>query len=116
MTRHSPALEVAVTPVRATCLDCDQTRAMNQVGACSVCGSYSIVIQRRGIMDASTACVLHGERLILCPSCEAERMDIIRSRAMRRIDKEIESKGVYEQASDAALRNFVSGVLKEELR
>jgi len=43
-------------------------------------------------------------------------MDIIRSRAMRRIDKEIESKGVYEQASDAALRNFVSGVLKEELR
>jgi len=32
-------------------------------------------------------CLVHGEALILCPSCEAERLNRMRARIMRKADE-----------------------------
>ncbi len=65
-------------------------------------------------------CVVHGENLILCPSCEAERMARMRARIMRKVDESAFATGDaikwIENESFTFSREQLHSILCAELR
>lgn len=64
----------------------------------------------------SEPCIVHGENLILCASCEEERMQRIRAKVLRRIDEWMIAMRGTSWPDNPAERAKIEEILREELQ